>query len=279
METRVLRYFVAVGEELHFSRAATRLGIAQPPLSRAIAQLERDLGVALLVRSSRRVALTPAGATLLAEGQEILRALAVAERRTRRAATDRPGLVLAAKAGTSGELLAKLLEAYAAEPDSVAVDVLLGDTHEQQHLLRDGQADAALLHLPFDETTGLDTEALHTEGQVAILPAAHPLARRSQVRVVEVAGLLELPLARWPGSDGTYPEGPGVQVRNLTQLFQLIALGRTSVLVPESASVGLRHDLSAVPVSDAPIVTTVIAWPAHSRSRAVADLVRAATRL
>ncbi|HUX70468.1 MAG TPA: LysR family transcriptional regulator, partial [Cellulomonadaceae bacterium] len=100
METRELRYFVAVAAELHFGRAAQRVGIAQPPLSRTIAQLERRLGVALLERTSRKVSLTEAGSVLLAEGRAILGAVATAERRTRRAATSQPTLVLAAKAGT-----------------------------------------------------------------------------------------------------------------------------------------------------------------------------------
>jgi DNA-binding transcriptional LysR family regulator len=64
--------------------------------------------------------------------------------------------------------------------------LLLCEAHQHRQLLQDGQADVALLHLPFDSTTGLDTETLHTEGQVAILPAAHPLAGRSQVRPAEV---------------------------------------------------------------------------------------------
>ncbi|MGW1562626.1 LysR family transcriptional regulator [Streptomyces sp. NPDC002144] len=279
MDIRELRYFVAVAEELHFGKAAERLEMAQPPLSRAIARLEGQLGVVLLERTSRKVTLTEAGAVLLSEGRAILSAVAAAERRTQDAARRRPRLVLAVKTGTADLLLAKLLDAYSAEPGAATVDLLLCEAHEQQKLLQDGQADVALLHLPFDSAVGLDTETLHTEGQVAILPASHPLAGRREIRVAEVTALPELPMARWPGPGGSYPEGPGAEVRNLTQLFQLIALGRTTVIIPESAGTDLRRDLAAVPVSDAPPVTTVIAWPPHSRLRAVADLVRVASRL
>src|SRR5215213_8620583 len=181
METRELRYFVAVAEELHFGRAAERLGIAPPPLSRAIRQLERRLGVALLERTSRTVALTEAGSVLLREGRAALDAVDAAERRTRRAAlaaTGQPGLVLVTKAGAAGEMLAKLLDAYAAEPGAVAVDVVLCGVGEQERLLRDGRADVALLHRPFDSTVGFDAEELGTEGQVVVLPAGHPLTER-----------------------------------------------------------------------------------------------------
>ncbi|MGV9418593.1 LysR family transcriptional regulator [Streptomyces sp. NPDC003674] len=279
METRELRYFVAVAEELHFGRAAQRLGIAQPPLSRAIAGLERRLGTLLLERGSRGVSLTGAGAVLLREARAALDAVEAAERRTRRAAltaTGRPAVVLAAKAGASAELLAKLLDAYAAEPGAVAVDVVLCGPGEQTQLLRDGRADVALLHRPFDDTAGFDTEDLHTEGQVAILPAGHPLSARPHVRLAEVTGLPDLPLPRWPRPDGTFPDGPGPRVRDHTQLTQLIALGRACAVVPESGRTGLREDLAAVTVLDAPRVTTVMAWPPHSRSTAVAGLVRAA---
>ncbi|MEV4288009.1 LysR family transcriptional regulator [Nonomuraea bangladeshensis] len=277
METRELRYFVAVAEELHFGRAAERLGIAQPPLSRTVMRLERRLGVKLLERSSRRVALTPAGSVLLAEGRTILAALSAAERRAREAAADEPRLILATKAGASGELLAKLLDAYAAEPGAVTVDLLLCESQQQQRLLRDGEADAALLHLPFDSVAGFDTETLCTEGQVAVLPAGHPLTARPRLMSAEVAALPGLPQARWPGPDGSYPEGPGPEVRSLTQLLQMVALGRASVILPESVRANLRPDLATVPVVDAPPVTTVIAWPPHSRSRALAHLVRVAT--
>ncbi|QXG75927.1 LysR family transcriptional regulator [Modestobacter sp. L9-4] len=279
METRELRYFVAVAEELHFGRAAQRLGMAQPPLSRAISQLERRLGVVLLERTHRSVSLTEAGAVLLHEGRTALDAVEAAEQRVRRVAEGRAGIVLATKAGASSELLAKLLHAYSAEPGAVQVEVLLCGPGEQVGLLRTGRADVAVLHHPFDDTAGLDVEELHTEGQVAVLPAGHPLTVRTDLRLGDLADVPELPLPRWPGPDGTVPPGAGPEVQSHAQLLQLISLGRTLMLAPDSFRSQLRDDLVAVPVVDAPQVTTVIAWPPHSRSRAVADLVRVALRL
>ena len=283
METRELRYFVAVAEELHFGRAAQRLGIAQPPLSRAISQLERRLGAALLARNSRGVALTEAGSVLLREGRAALTAVEAAERRARRAARaavgSAPGVVLVTKAGASIELLAKLLDAFAAEPDAVPVEVLLCGIGEQGRLLRDGRADVALLHRPFDTTAGLDTEELVTEGQVVVLPAGHPLTGRSHVQLAEITDLPGLPMPSWPDADGVHHDGPGVQVRDHAQLVQLIALGRACAVLPDSVRAQLHGDVTAVPVLDAPPVTTVIAWPPHSRSGAVAALVRTAEDL
>jgi LysR family transcriptional regulator, benzoate and cis,cis-muconate-responsive activator of ben and cat genes len=112
-----------------------------------------------------------------------------------------------------------------------------------------------------------------------VLPAGHPLTSRAHLRMADVTALPGLPMPRWPTPDGTYPDGPGLQVRDTAQLYQLIALGRASAVLPESCRVHLRRDLVAVPVVDAPTVTTVIAWPPHSRSLALAGLVGTATRL
>lgn len=277
METRELRYFVAVAEELHFGRAAQRLSMAQPPLSRAIRQLEHRLGVVLLARTSRAVSLTPAGAVLLREARVALDAVAAAERRTRRSVG--PGVVLVTKAGASTEVLAKLLDAYAAEPGAVAVEVVLCGPGEQEQVLRDGRADVGLLHRPFDSTAGLDVEEIGTESQVLVLPAGHPLSTRKHVRLDDVTTQTGLPLPRWPRAGGTAPDGPGPLVRDHTQLLQLISLGRACAVLPESVQAHLGDDLVAVPVLDAPTVTTVIAWPPRSRSLTVADLVRTASRL
>lgn len=282
METRELRYFVAVAEELHFGRAAERLGMAQPPLSRAISQLERRLGATLLQRTSRTVSLTAAGEVLLTEARAVLDAVAAAERRTRRAAAapeGRAGLVLASKAGAANEVVAKLLDRYAAEPGAVPVEVLLCGPGEQERTLRDGRADVAVLHLPYDDTTGLDTEVLLSEEQVVLLPAGHPLSTRVDLRLADLEDLADLPAPRWPRRDGTYPDGPGPAVRDHTQLLQLIALGRTYLTVPDSARAQLGGGVVAVPLVDAPRAATLIAWPRQSRSTVLAALVRVATSL
>ncbi|MEU5323887.1 LysR family transcriptional regulator [Streptomyces sp. NPDC021056] len=284
LETRELRYFLAVAEELHFGRAAERLGMAQPPLSRAIQQLERRLGVCLLERNRRGVSLTGAGEVLLHEGRAALDATTAAARRTRRAggagspSGTRNRLVLAVKAAASHELLLKLLDAYAAEPDAVEVEVLPTGTCEQEEMLRDGRADVALMHAPYNSLAGFDSEELLREGQIAVLPAGHPLAGRGTLSLADVSNLPDLPLARWP-RHGTYPPGPGPEVRDQTQLAQLIALGRTMAVFPDSSRAWLWAEHAAVPLTDAPPVVTHIAWPAHSRSVALAGLIRTATEL
>ncbi|MFF2993653.1 LysR family transcriptional regulator [Streptomyces sp. NPDC057950] len=284
LETRELRYFMAVAEELHFGRAAERLGMAQPPLSRAIQQLERRLGVSLLKRNRRGVSLTGAGEVLLHEGRAALDATTAAARRARRAGgADGPGgprdrLALAVKAAASHELLRRLLDAYAAEPDAAEIEVLPCGMCEQEELLRDGRADVALMHTPFNSLAGFDSEPLLAEGQIAVLPARHPLAAREALSLADVSDVPGLPIARWP-RHGTYPPGPGPEVHDQTQLAQLIALGRTMAVFPDSARAWLWAEHSAVPLTDAPPVVTHIAWPPHSRSLALAGLVRAAARL
>ncbi len=263
LETRELAYFLAVADELHFGRAATRLGIAQPALSKAVRQLERRLGVTLLERTSRAVALTEAGQVLRREAGVALEAVSAAALRTRRAGRSDPRLLLAMKPGGDAGLLPAILAAYEREPEVVPVEVVFGGGPGRA--LRGGQADAALLYSPPDQLDGLDTEVLLTEAPVAVLPAAHPLARRPSLHQADLAG----------ENLHQQPADPGA-MKSLSELMHLIALGRKVAVLPKVLTRPLRDDLITVPVADLPPVALVLAWPAHSTSLSVAALARAA---
>ncbi len=269
IETRELRYFVAVAEELHFGRAAHRLGIAQPPLSRAIRLLERRMGVSLLERTSREVHLTPAGEVLLAEGRDALGAVAAAVRRARRAAATTPRLVLALKPGGDHDLLRPILDRYAATPGAVPVDLAFS-FGERAAMVRDGRADLALLHRPQNDLTGLDSDDLHSQDQVVVLPDAHPLATRTTVSMADLRGET---VPRWPEAR---PGVTGHPITDTVELLQLILLGRMVAVLPESIGDRLPPGTVCRPVTDAEPSTLVIAWPRACPSRQVASFVRAA---
>jgi DNA-binding transcriptional LysR family regulator len=269
METRELAYFVAVAEELHFGRAAHRLGMAQPPLSRAIQQLERRIGVPLLERTSRGVILTPAGKVFLAESHKALDAVEAAVRRAQRAGQEVPKLLVAMKPDGDAGLLEKILPGYRADPDAVEVEIVVCGIAEQAPMLRDGRVDLAFLHAPYDDLAGFDTELLLEQDQVAMLPRCHRLADRAALVLADLEGE---PFPRWPGKAGS-----GREVRDPGQLLQLVALGQVVAVVPESARRHARPDIVCVPVLDAPRTSVLLAWPDRTRSRAVAAFVRAST--
>jgi DNA-binding transcriptional LysR family regulator len=271
LSTRELEYFVALAEELHFGRAAERLGMAQPPLSRAISQLERRVGVSLLERTSRKVALTPAGEVLLHESRKALDAVSAAMLRSQRAGAETQRLVVVLKPGGEGGMLPDLLAAYEKDADAIEVDLLFCGVGEQASMLRDGRADVGFLHAPHDDLSGFDTERLAVEKMIVVLPVGHRLAARSSVRLAELEGEN---LPSWQG--GTIDEGLGSDPHAGGRLMQLVALGRMVVVAPESLASQLRRDLTCVPVEDAAPSTLLVAWPERSRSRAVAAFVRAA---
>lgn len=271
-----MQYFVAVAEELHFGRAAVRLGISQPPLSRAIRQLELRLGTQLFTRTSRGVQLTEPGTVLLRESRAALAAVAAAERRTRRAGQS-DHVVLVVKAAATGRLVADLIERHVAQPGAARIQVEPCGIGEQVRSVRDGRADVAVLHLPYDDLTGLDYVELGREPQVVLLASGHEHANRTSMTLAEVAELLpDAPPPRWADADGRVPDGPGPVARDHGQLQALVALGQATWLAPASCQELLRPDIAAIPVVDAELITTVLAWPAHGTSDAVAHLVATA---
>ncbi|MGW2836039.1 LysR family transcriptional regulator [Streptomyces sp. NPDC001286] len=276
MESRPLRYFVAVAEELNFARAAERLGISAPPLSRAIRRLEQDLGIVLFERTTHSVALTPAGEVLLAEARIALDALGAAGRRAQRAAAKDPKLILAIKADGDAGLLDTILSRYAREPAARPVTIRLTGWNGQAELLRSGEADAALIHEPFDRT-GLDTETVAVEPRLAALPACHPLAARDRVGLGDL-GIPDVEPGRLDGLARYLDEiVERYAIADLPQLVTLVELGEVVTLLPKSVAVRYpRPGVVYREVPDAPPSTLSIAWPQQSRSTATAALVRVA---
>jgi len=274
LEVRQLRYFVAVAEELHFGRAAARLGMAQPPLSRAIREIERLLGVRLLERTTRNVALTPAGETLLRDARHALDAVSAAGRRARNAGLPAPALRLALKADFDAGLLPQIVAAYRLEEAALPVEPLLGGRGEQVPALHDGRADVALLPTPFDGR-GLDHEPLMTEPNLVALAATDPLAGRPSLALSDFAGR-KLPDGAEASAGPQRPDRPAARL-DMTQIFNLIEIGRILFFVP--ASVARRYtrpDIVYREVTDLPPAGLVVAWPQECRSPAVAAFVRAA---
>lgn len=294
-EIRELRYFVAVAEERNFSRAAERLGMAQPPLSRAIRQLERRLGAELFQRSTRQVALTDVGAAILNEARYVLDAVAGLGRRAARAAQATPTLVATAKPGIATGMLRRVIDAYASLPEALPVEIAVSGYREQADMVRDGRADVALLSSWFDPL-GLDSEPLAAEPRVAALPAGHPLAEKPELHCADLHGE---PMPQWPdetegeraywsGRDREFAHGrsgisdqlAGPVVADPGQLIEVVALGQAVALVPEHlAQANPRPDVAYRPVVDASPYVVAVAWSAGSRSSHLSRFVRAATEL
>jgi DNA-binding transcriptional LysR family regulator len=188
VDLRHLRSFVAVAEELHFSRAAQRLNLAQSAVSAQVRKLERDVGGALLVRTSRRVVLTPAGEALLGDARALLAAADEALARARGLARGDTGTLVVGCFGPSpGELLATLLDRFQACHADIRVDVSAFDFAEVLERLRDGRLDVSFLYLPLDEPD-IHVTPLLKEPRVVVMAADHPLARRGSLRPEDLAG-------------------------------------------------------------------------------------------
>ncbi|HEY3465962.1 MAG TPA: LysR substrate-binding domain-containing protein [Amycolatopsis sp.] len=258
MELRTLRYFVAVAEELHFGRAAARLHMSQPPLSRAIKQLEADVGAVLLVRSATGVTLTAAGAALLDEARALLDQAERARVRVAGAATLTVGIL-----GDSADPGAtRLADAYREKHPDVEVRVRDTDLTDPTCGLRAGAVDVALTRGPFD-ATGLTVHELRADPVGAVLRADDPLAGRANLALADLAG------RRWfRFPDGTDPawqaywhggeprEGP--VVRAVQECLQAVLWNGTVGLMP----LGHRppDGLAVVPVTDLAPSPVVVAW-------------------
>ena len=181
MELRHLRYFVAVAEELNFTRAAKRLGINQPPLSFQIRRLEKELGTLLFLRGTRGVELTNAGKLMLEEARLILKEVETAKAGVQRRARGESGrIVIGFSGGTYFHpLIPAIIREYRTDyPDVILFPQVSGTAFLTVQLLA-GQIDIAFVRLPIDDGDGLVIEPLVEEPTVMVVPAGHPLGRRT----------------------------------------------------------------------------------------------------
>jgi DNA-binding transcriptional LysR family regulator len=277
MELRTLRYFVAVAEELHFGRAATRLHMTQPPLSRAIRRLETELGAVLLHRSAAGVTLSPAGAVLLDEARLLLDQ---ADRIPVRVAAAAGAAVLTVGIlGDSSDRGAlRLAAAFRARHPGVDVRVRDADLTDPTCGLRSGLVDVALTRAPFD-TAGLAVRELRSDPVGAVLRADDPLAERPNLKLADLAdrrwfqfpaGTDRMWQAYWNG--GEVREGP--VVRAVQECLQAVLWNGTVGMTPLGHE--LPGELAVVPVVDMAPSRVVVAWNEGTTNPLVRSFVRSA---
>ncbi|MEV6448143.1 LysR substrate-binding domain-containing protein [Amycolatopsis sp. NPDC051716] len=274
LDLRKLRYFVAVADTLHFGRAAERLHIAQPVLSRQIRALEQDLGTALFTRDSHGVVLTDAGTQLLTDAAPLLASADAARRRVTAAARGDRRLMVGFRAGVA---VTPAIHRFAVRHPDVRVDVQRIEADEQAELLLDGRIDIGYVRLPIDEA-GLRVVPLYTEPRVAVLPARHRLAGKEEVTEADLAGE---PLL-WHADASTQPTrrphlNAGYLVRGVDETLEHVAAGRGISFLARSATVFYTHpEVAYVAVPDLAPDQVCLAMATAHLSPVVEDFFTAA---
>ena len=253
MELRHLRYFVAVAEELHFGRAAARLMIAQPPLSRQVRQLEDEVGVQLLERNRRGVSLTPAGAAFLTRAKRLLVGADGAAEEARRVGRGEAGVLRLGFVGSaiSGRVLPALIRRLRREVPGVTLDLREMTTAAQARALLADELDCGFVRPPLPEGVGgLMTRRVERRPMVAALPADDPLAGRTRVRLADLAGRpwVTFPRQEGPGlwgqirgavreatGDAAWEPAVAQEATHMASLVGLVAAGLGCAVVPAEA--------------------------------------------
>jgi DNA-binding transcriptional LysR family regulator len=295
VELRHLKYFVAVAEELSFTRAAHRLGMAQPPLSQQVARLERELGVALLERTSRSVRLTRAGAALLAEARVLLTRSEEAVRIVGQVGHGESGAVrIGSVASAFSSVLLHALRAYREAYPAVLPLVYEMEATPQLEALIHRTIDIGFLRSPGPHL-GVDIWPLPAESLVAVLPGEHPAVHRAGRRrlpLSELAGerFVMFPRASAPDAYDTIIQAcrvggftPDVvyEATNDHTLVSLVAAGLGVSLVPRStSSMRIKGAVYRRTEPDCPAARLGAALPAQGASEPAArllEVVRAVT--
>jgi DNA-binding transcriptional LysR family regulator len=281
MEIRLLRYFVAVAEERHFGRAAARLLMTQPPLSRAIKQLENDLGTVLLRRSATGVELTAAGDILYKEAGILLEQ---ADRLRARVAEAADVTLTVGTLSDGGEIASRAAAAFHARHPEVSVRFREADFTDPTAGLRSGAVDVALTRMPFEDG-GIGVRVLRRDPVGAVLRAKDPLAARGSLRLADLADRpwFQLPEGTdpvwrtyWNGAAPVGDRPSGIVVRTVGECMQSVLWNGAVGISP--ATDDLPPELTWVPLVDMPPSPVVVAWAAGRDGPLVRSFVRIAVR-
>jgi DNA-binding transcriptional LysR family regulator len=286
-----LRYFVTVVHEGQMTRAARRLQLAQPALSQAIARLESQVGVRLLERNPRGVALTPAGAAFLQKAQATLDAVDEVSATARSWAREQAGRLHAGFMAMTPPMMAgDLVSRFMAEHPEVTIEwrQLGYPTLDARGWLSD--SDVALIWFA-PNTPGLASQAIRTSPLVVTMAESHPLAARSNLTVAEVIdetfpGVVDWCDPVWLGYWGldAYRGAPARRTDDgaITpeEVASIVASGRAITTVPELVAVPFAHlGIRAIPLIDAAPAVLTLVWPQGAPTPLVADLVETARRM
>ncbi|WP_339853298.1 LysR substrate-binding domain-containing protein [uncultured Nisaea sp.] len=284
MDTRQMRYFVALAETLHFGRAAERLNMTQPPFSRQIANLERDLGVRLVNRTSRQVSLTVAGQRFLEDSREVLGRFDAACRDARLVAEGQKGeLHFGFMMHAAHRIVPRIVSRYSAIRPDVRLSLSETTPADIERLLLNGELDAAVT---FSGGTAPQLESLpiFTDRLCLVVPPSHRLASYPSVGARDlrdedviatpatVAETLHRTIVEYLSAGGVVPRfrfEPQLQ----NTILRLVAAGLGVALVPESICDEQPDGLVARPLDDAPELEVVLKVSRERDNPAVAPLV------
>jgi len=287
-DLRRLQYFVQVARERNFTRAAERLHIAQPALSRHVRLLEQELGVELLFRTTHEFELTEAGEFLLERAPALLTAADELWRSVRTYGTGERGAVKVAYGGSASyETAPRLLQALAERHRGITMTTAVKSVDEIVAGLSDGSIDLGLVRCP-PRTPQLDARVIRREPQGLLLRRDHPLASRSSVGLADLADETLLLHPR-EANAGHYdavlglfddePFEPRVLLRTLSfdLAYTPVLQGQAVVIIGESAaSLGLPGELCWLPLSPTPRLEVSLLARRHKRSPAVGALLDSA---
>ncbi|CAB3871456.1 Hca operon transcriptional activator HcaR [Achromobacter animicus] len=293
MELRHLRYFTAVAEELHFTRAAARLGIGQPPLSQQIQQLEREIGTPLFLRLPRGIALTEAGAQFLDDARAILASADRAIDMARRLGRGERGAITVGFTASAvfHPYLPRAIRAYRDRYPDVRITLTESNTISLLRGLRAGEVDVAFVRPPYVLDAEFESERVLDEPMLIALPPGHPLSRKRAVPIAELADE-DFVLYPRPIGAGLYDAiqsacqrvgfAPRViqEAPQMASIVSLVAAGVGISIVPAAMRHMGAQGIEYRPIKgDAPHALLDMAYRRHDRSVAAENAVGMLRRL